>query len=191
MNCHCCLARRYNGVVQVSIRPFHLRDFEPSDFDTLWRIDQDCFPPGISYSRGELRAYMRRPGSFTLVAVNSEAAASYSEPPEPTADSISAQSHAPIAGFIVAESHNGKGHIVTIDVIAAARRHGVGSLLLQGAEERLRTGGCRSVQLETAVDNTSALTFYKRHDYSVIRTFPRYYSNGVDALVLQKSLLTA
>ena len=42
------------------------------------------------------------------------------------------------------------------------------------------------VELETAVDNVSALSFYKRHGYSVIGTFPRYYSNGVDALILRK-----
>ena len=42
--------------------------------------------------------------------------------------------------------------------------------------------------LETAVDNLAALSFYKRHGYNVIRTWPRYYSNGVDALVMKKEL---
>jgi ribosomal protein S18 acetylase RimI-like enzyme len=65
---------------------------------------------------------------------------------------------------------------------------GVGTLLLQAAEERLRAAGSRAVGLETAVDNLAALSFYKRHGYSVIRTWPRYYSNGVDALVLKKGL---
>jgi ribosomal protein S18 acetylase RimI-like enzyme len=94
----------------------------------------------------------------------------------------------PVAGFIVAEANRGSGHIITVDVIAAARRSGVGSLLLLAAEDRLRAGRCHSVELETAVDNVSALAFYKRHGYSVVKTFPRYYSNGVDALVLQKNL---
>ena len=84
-----------------------------------------------------------------------------------------------------------RGHIITIDVIAAARRFGVGSLLLRAAEDRLISAGCRAVELETAVDNVSALSFYKRHGYSVIKTFPRYYSNGVDALVLEKELKCA
>ena len=150
--------------------PFIIRDFHPADFDTLWRIDQDCFAPGISYSRPELKAYMRRRGSFTLVAV------------EGAGDSA-------IAGFIVAEADGrGTGHIITIDVTAATRRSGVGSLLLRAAEERLRAARCSAVELETAVDNLSALSFYKRHGYSVTRTFPRYYSNGVDALVLEKNL---
>ena len=53
----------------------------------------------------------------------------------------------------------------------------------------MRAGQCRSIELETAVDNVSALAFYKRHGYSVVKTFPRYYSNGMDALVLEKNLV--
>jgi ribosomal protein S18 acetylase RimI-like enzyme len=49
---------------------------------------------------------------------------------------------------------------------------------------------CSDVRLETAVDNLSALAFYKRHGYSVMDTIPRYYSNGVDALLLDKNLLS-
>jgi len=80
------------------------------------------------------------------------------------------------------------GHIITIDVIAAARRSGVGSSLLRAAEERLQAEGSRAVGLETAVDNLAALSFYKRHGYSVVRTWPRYYANGIDALVMRKEL---
>jgi len=144
-----------------------IRDFRPEDFEELWRMDQECFPAGISYSKPELRAYIRQRGAFTLVAEDSE--------------------HGGIRGFIVA--HGGlSGHIVTIDVSPGGRRTGVGSLLLRMAEERLRGVGSRAVGLETAVDNLSALSFYKRHGYSVVRTWPRYYSNGVDALVLKKDL---
>ena len=152
---------RYNGGV-----PFAIRDFEPEDFETLWRMDQECFPPGIAYSRQDLKVYMRRRGSFTLVATAEDGT---------------------IAGFLVA--YGGlTGHVITIDVGESARRSGVGSLLLRAAEDRLREAGSRAVGLETAVDNLSALSFYKRHGYSVIRTWPRYYSNGVDALVLKKEL---
>ena len=147
--------------------PFTIRDFHPTDFDTLWKIDQTCFPPGIAYSQAELKLYMRRRGSFTLVAAEAEKA----------------------GGFIVAEGNRGLGHIITIDVIAAARRSGVGSLLLRAAEDRLILAECRAVELETAVDNISALSFYKRQGYAVTRTLARYYSNGVDALVLEKALL--
>jgi ribosomal-protein-alanine N-acetyltransferase len=144
-----------------------IRDFQPEDFDTLWRLDQECFPPGIAYSKQELKAYIRHPRAFTLVATDS--------------------AHGKTQGFIV--GHAGRtGHIVTIDVSSAARRTGVGSALLGAAEERLRAAGCDKVGLETAVDNLAALSFYKRQGYAVVRTWPRYYSNGVDALVLEKDL---
>ncbi len=182
---------RYNGRV-----PFTIRDFQPSDFETLWRIDQSCFPPGISYSRAELRLYMRRRAAFTVVAAGvggvgtagSASAGSASIKNEkhsasPTPDSA-------IVGFLVAEAGSrARGHIITIDVIAAARRFGVGSLLLRAAEDRLIVTGCRAVELETAVDNASALAFYKRHGFNVTRAFPRYYSNGMDAWVLEKNLI--
>ena len=178
-------APRYNTPV-----PFTIRDFQPADFETLLTIDQLCFPPGISYSRAELKLYIRRRGSFTLLAVDS----ALSAPPTPdsgidkkVSPPIPLSSSA-VAGFIVAEAGRDSGHIITIDVIATARRAGVGSLLLRAAEDRLRAARCRTVELETAVDNVSALSFYKRHDYNLIDTFPRYYSNGVDALVLKKNL---
>jgi [ribosomal protein S18]-alanine N-acetyltransferase len=182
-----------SGVARYNIGvPFAIRDFQPSDFETLWRIDQDCFPPGISYSRTELKIYIRRRRSFTLVAVSqAKQPMITSGPGQTTRDSSDVMpGNGKIAGFIVAESGaRGIGHVITIDVTAAARRSGVGSLLLRATEDRLTKTGSPAVELETAVDNISALSFYKRHGYSVIRTFPRYYSNGVDALVLRKDLL--
>ena len=76
-------------------------------------------------------------------------------------------------------------------MVATARRSGVGSLLLRAVEERLLSAGSQVVGLETAVDNLAALAFYKRHGYSVVRTWPRYYSNGVDALVMSKELASS
>jgi ribosomal-protein-alanine N-acetyltransferase len=153
---------RYNVAVA-----FVIREFKPDDFEILWRMDQECFPPGIAYSKAELKSFLRHRGSFTLVAVDGGAGKA--------------------AGFIVV--YGGPiGHVITIDVDPTARRTGVGSLMLQAAEERLRAAGSRAVGLETAVDNLTALSFYKRHGYSVIRTWPRYYSNGVDALVMKKEL---
>ena len=143
-----------------------VRDYKPEDFESLWRMDQECFPAGIAYSKQELRVFIRNRGSFTLVATNEREE---------------------VQGFIVAHCR-ASGHVITIDVGPDTRRAGVGSLLLRSAEDRMRAAGCVAVGLETAVDNATALAFYKRHGYGVIRTWPRFYSNGVDALVLKKDL---
>ena len=138
---------------------------------------------------------MRRGGSFTLVASDGSASADGSDSAGIERVAVKGNlygdvARASISGFIVAEGgRRGVGHIITIDVVAAARRCGVGSLLLRAAEDRLRAAGSFAVALETAVDNVTALRFYKRHGYDVIQTLPRYYSDGMDALVLQKQLV--
>jgi [ribosomal protein S18]-alanine N-acetyltransferase len=157
--------------------PFSIRNYRDEDFQTLLAIDQSCFAPQIAYSAFELKSYINRKSSFTFVAESSE-------------DRERQSRATSIIGFIVGEQARGIGHIITIDVRAEARRHRVGSALLGLAEERLREWKCGVVRLETAVDNISALSFYKRHGYHVIKTIPRYYSNGVDALLLEKDLLS-
>jgi ribosomal-protein-alanine N-acetyltransferase len=156
---------------------FTVRGYRQADFDRLWAIDQSCFPPGIAYSRDELLIYMRRPRAFTLVAESDE---------EKHNEDGSA-----ILGFVVAESNRrGVGHVITIDVRTTARHQRVGSTLLNSAEQKLCASGCRIVRLEAAVDNLPALTFYKRHGYDVINSIAHYYSNGVDALLLEKDLVS-
>jgi len=154
---------------------FTVREYRSQDFETIWQIDQACFPPGISYSQAELALYLRRPGAFSFIA-ESEVKLDGSR----------------VLGFLVGESNRRRvGHIITIDVRAEARRHTVGSRLLEAGETRLIQANCNVVRLETAVDNVSALSFYKRHGYDVTKTIPSYYSNGVDGLLLEKNLLSS
>src|ERR1700674_3092662 len=158
---------RYNGGVR-----FRILQFEKADFDTLWRIDQACFDPQLAYSRPEMAFYMRRPGSFTLVA-------------EAEGSEIPGNG---ILGFIVAETRRKSGHIITIDVIAEARRAGVGSALLRAAEDQLLRAGVVAVALETPVNNAAAIRFYKQKGYFVEKTVAGYYSGQMDALVMTKEL---
>lgn len=153
---------RYNGSVL-----FQIRQFEKADFQTLWEIDQACFDPQLAYSRPELAFYIKRPRSFTLVAEGTDSRT---------------------LGFTVAEVRRTTGHIITIDVIEQARRSGVGSALLQAAEERLLRAGADAVALETPVNNDTAIRFYKQKGYFVEKTVAGYYSGQLDALVMTKDL---
>jgi ribosomal-protein-alanine N-acetyltransferase len=156
----------YNNAVEIN-----LRAFQDGDFEVLWKIDQACFPPGIAYSRPELLTYVHLARAVTMVAEDVQSGR--------------------ILGFIVAHaSRKGLGHIITIDVLPEAQRLKVGSRLLLSAEVWMRGKQCSKSYLETAVDNLPALAFYKRHDYFLLKTLPRYYSNGVDAYVMQKDLLS-
>ena len=128
---------------------------------------------------------MRRPRAFTLVA-------------ETAGDEVGGDAARAgqacgggILGFVVAETRRETGHIITIDVIQEARRAGVGSDLLDAAEEQLLRGGVQAIALETPVNNGAAIGFYKKKGYFVERTVTGYYSNHLDALVMTKTLTRA
>jgi len=159
---------------------FTIREFRPDDFPALWRLDQECFEPGISYSRAELMHFIYARGAFTLVAEQTG---------QGQADSPGS-SHKNVMGFIVAEKdRRNLGHIITIDIGEPARRHGIGSRLMGQAEQRLRQAGCTAVYLETAVNNGGAIRFYKRLGCFLMNTIPRYYQGKIDALVMGKQLM--
>ncbi len=148
----CAVTRQsYNQPVE-----FRLRDFRSTDFEAVWRIDQQCFAPGISYSRLDLAAYLRRPRAFALVAVSAEAEQIspgwQTNPHRTSSDSSSPNREAAATGTSSLST-----------CFPRPARAGVGSRLLLAAEDRLRAANCHSVILETAVDNRSALSFYKRH----------------------------
>lgn len=143
-----------------------LRPYAPEDFETLYRIDQACYPPGIAYSRGELRWYLRLPGGDSLVA----------------------QVGKEIIGFILSEEDEADAHIITLDVMGAHRRRGIGSALLGELEKRLAARGVLQVELETATDNHPAVAFWQKHGYRTVGVMQRYYLGRVDAFCMIKSL---
>lgn len=143
-----------------------LRPYQPSDFQALYRIDQACYEPGIAYSLRMLREYLTLPESHCLVAV----------------------AGGDIAGFVIAFWHEWYGHVITIDVVESARRQGVGSALLGEIEQQMAAAGVRMVELETAMNNPSAVAFWKKHGYRPVAIHPRYYKNRIDAYRMVKEI---
>ena len=161
---------------------FSIRDYRPDDFEVLWRIDQCCFPPGISYSKVELSSFLTRRHAVALVAEFDDGATFATLKPHDVYQNI--------AGFVIAHAIPGKyGRILTLDILSQARRFGLGTELMLACEERLRSFGCREVLLETAVNNEAALRLYGKLGYQVLRTLPGYYaSHSLDAFQMSKSL---
>jgi ribosomal-protein-alanine N-acetyltransferase len=144
-----------------------LRSFRPDDLQTLYEIDQVCFAPGISYTREELRAFVRLRHSQTWVAEEAD----------------------DITGFLIAHREpRGILHIVTIDVLEAWRRRGVGALLMDAAEQWARDHGLGRIGLETAQDNLVAQRFYAAQGYRKVDEIAQYYADGTAAWVMVKEL---
>ena len=150
----------------------HLRGVERSDLDALFTLDQQCFRPGIAYSRADLRYYLVHPRSLCVVAED---------------DSTKA-----VLGFIIAESYlehaRRIGHIITIDVAPSERRKGLGSRLMSAMLDRLTSAGTASLRLEVAVDNIDAQVFYRRLGFSQTGRIRGFYLGRLDALVMERGL---
>ena len=149
-----------------------VRKYASPDFERLLEIDKSCFIEGIAYSELELHYFLGMPTAISLVGVNDEK----------------------ILGFIIADRFKPRralrsvGKIITIDVAPEAQHIGLGTLLMNSAEQGLKAAGCDYVSLEVAVDNEPALKFYKKHGYSVLKVLPRYYLDSIDGLLMGKKL---
>jgi ribosomal-protein-alanine N-acetyltransferase len=147
---------------------FHIRPSRPSDFESLYQIDQICYVPGIAYSRRELRLNARLPNAETLVAASFDKNT--------------------IAGFIMSARHRTEGRIITIDVLPEFRRLHVGTLLLTEAETHLRAAGATEILLETAINNDPAIAFWTKHGYLLEGIIKNYYPGPLSAYAMIKSL---
>ena len=148
-----------------------LRDAVEADLNSLFELDQICFPAGIAYSLGEFRSLLRSSRTIGVVAEDEEV----------------------LAGFAMAQSgwfRRAHGsHVITIDVAPAFRRRGIGRLLMDHIEARVTDGGASWLRLEVAADNSAALSFYTGLGFEPIGRIRGYYHGNLDAIVMEKALV--
>lgn len=149
-----------------------IRLAEREDLNTLFALDRACFRAGIAYSKAELKYFLFRPHSISLVIEHE-----------------SGEGGTSVAGFAVAEirAEGGRraGHIVTIDVDPARRRQGAGRLLMDALIERCRERGAALLRLEVAVDNDGAIAFYKLRGFVETGRIRGFYMGRLDALTME------
>jgi [ribosomal protein S18]-alanine N-acetyltransferase len=138
-----------------------LRDIRPQDFEALHALDQSCFEPDISYSRAELRGFLRLP----------------------TLEGAVAEKDGAIAGFVISYRAPGNvGHVVTLDVAAEHRRSGVGRALMEEVMRRLARCHVKKYRLEVDARNTAAAAFYESFGFRESRRLPDYYGDGREGI---------
>ncbi len=145
-----------------------LRDYRPADFARLCEIDRQCFPPRVAYSARDMAGFLRASGAHAIVAENSRGA---------------------IVAFVLTLAYRKRGYIVTLDVLPRYRGHSLGRRLMLESEKRLAAAGAQQVQLETAVTNRAAQALYQSLGYTFVRRRRRYYADGEDAWLMEKTLV--
>lgn len=95
-----------------------------------------------------------------------------------------ARAHVPV-GVISLQTVGETADLHRVLVSATHRREGIGTALVVAGLQAVRHAGARSVMLEVAFDNDSAIALYQRLGFEQLAARDDYYGPGRHALILK------
>ncbi len=93
-----------------------------------------------------------------------------------------------IVGYVGLAAIDGTGDVQTIAVRRDRQGTGLGGVLLDRLLTEAQKLGCAEVILEVRADNAPAIALYERRGFVRIAERPRYYQDGVAALILRREV---
>jgi ribosomal-protein-alanine N-acetyltransferase len=142
-----------------------VRHFTAADLDHVVRIENASFPIDAFSESDFRRLHSAHPHEFLVAEISGQ-----------------------VVGYVVGSVAGGCGQIESLAVDDAARRRGIGALLVRRLLDRFRETGLRTCRLEVRTENPVAIDLYERLGFRVVGRRRRYYPNGGDALVMEKVL---
>ncbi len=145
-----------------------IEDASIRDLDRLYEIESACFLEE-AFSKAQIAQLLKDYNSISLVARVGE----------------------DIVGFLISTVYADRkalhGHVLTIEVLPAYRRSGVGKALLDEVENIFRQKGVKSLTLEVREDNVAAIGLYRKLGYEVVGQLKNYYGSA-HGIYLRKAL---
>jgi [ribosomal protein S18]-alanine N-acetyltransferase len=144
---------------RLATQEVQIRQFKADDINAISEIEQLSFKdPFPSYFLSQLAD--ANPATFLVAVMNDR-----------------------IVGYAVIDKWPDQEHLVSIAVIPASRKKGVGQALLDHLMERLETG---SLKLEVRRSNKAALDLYRKNGFVQSGVAHSYYTDGEDAILMEK-----
>lgn len=134
-----------------------------ASLDLLAALHGRCFEE--AWSRDAFAKLLATPGAFACLAVDA------AEP----------------VGLALARAAGGEAEILTVGVLAEARRRGAGRALIAAIEAEAAARGAAELFLEVADDNLAARALYLALGFAQVGRRPAYYGSR-DALVLRRAI---
>lgn len=148
---------------------FVLRDYQPSDLDAMFRLDEACFEEPFRFSQTAMRRFAESRKARVVIA----------------------ESDGKLAGFAILHVEGRVGYVVTLDVAEEFRRRGLAARLMQRMEQYAADADCVVVGLHVFVGNEDAIRFYEQAGYVRAGDVPRFYGEELDAWVYRKKMTSS
>lgn len=141
-----------------------LHRFGPEGGPLMAALHGQCFDPG--WSEADMVSLLSSPGVTGLVV----------------------HDHGAPAGLALVRAAAGEAEILTIGVLPAARRAGLGALLMEACLSAARDHRCQTLFLEVSEANSAAAALYAGAGFAEIGRRKAYYRDGGDARLLSRTL---
>lgn len=135
--------------------------FEPEWFDELYEIETECFPAGQRFSKSCMKRYIKTNVLLTAWDDNLK-----------------------IVGMLLLKVNKTFAYVSSVATLPEYRGYGIANSLLAMAES-IDRGDVTKIRLHVRPDNPAQLLYFKR-GYRVMGYVPKFYSDGVAALVMEK-----
>ena len=134
----------------------------------MFHLDRRCFEPGIAFTRAQIA------GFFGLESL----------------EAVVAESRGKLVGFAIGYLRRPTvAGILTLDVDADSRRHGVGRALFTELLTRLERAARRPCASRWTSATRRRKAFYRSFGFRKIGRIPDYYGEGKDAFEMERSEL--
>lgn len=128
----------------------------------LAAIHAESFPPAERWDEAAIGEQLGLPGTRALLA--------------------------PTGGFVMWQQAADEAEVLTLAVLPALRRAGMGRALMDAAMRAMAASGAMVLFLEVARNNQPARRLYATLGFVQVGERRRYYADGGDALVLRRDL---
>jgi len=171
----------------------YLSTAEEKDIPRILEIEQEAISP--SWTHGALLSETYRDDSFFAVAVNADSDLRRGNVEGLAPDVVlkagnESKESGKILGFVILrKTSEDEGELLQIAVDYDARRSGIADMLIRSALAFADEKEIKSVFLEVRISNISAISLYKKHGFSAIRTRIDYYSDPVENAIVMKLII--
>ncbi len=142
-----------------------LRPARPPDLDAIYRIEIACFKEH-RFRRDHVDWILHNDRAEVLVE----------------------EDRGELVGAIMLLFERQVCRVLSVATMPEDRRRGLGTEMMQAAEEEARRRACAQVRLEVSTRNYGAIEFYRGLDYRTDGVLYEYYSWGEDAYEMVKPL---